>query len=225
MADQDDNEDRDAYLWPIAGLNILAGGNEHRYHAFLQWQHSPGFREHGYITGFRLAAELIFKQVEETGFDQDALVFPFGLCWRHHMELQLKSLLMELQRYHREPVKAPATHDLMKLWGKVRTRLEESRPDEFDDLANVEGLLRQLHEADSSAQEFRYATRNDQTPSLGNVPWIDLAAFHDSMQRLSNFFDGAGTAVYEDARMRDEYEQWMREEYSQYIDYDGHNDC
>ncbi len=211
-----DDINRDAYPWPVSGLNILAGGNENKFHAFLQWQHFPGLRQESYVQGFRRAAELMFKHVKETGHDQDMLVFPFGLCWRHHMELQLKSLLMELQRYHREPVKAPATHDLMKLWRQVRTRLEASRPDDTDDLPNVEALLLQLHEADSTAQEFRYATRNDKTPSLGGVPWIDLAAFHDSMMRLSNFFDGAGTAVYEDARMKDEYEEWMRAEYSQY---------
>lgn len=208
--------DEDDYLWPVAGLNILAGGNEHRYHAFLQWQHSPDMREYGYISGFRLAAELMFKHVEETGSDSDQLVFPFGLCWRHHMELQLKSLLMELQRYQREAVEAPNTHDLAKLWREVRRRLEETRPDETGDLDNVEELLMQLHNADSSAQEFRYPTKNDQTPSLGKVRYIDLAAFHNSMLRLTHFFEGAGTAVYEDARIRDEYEQWMREEYANY---------
>lgn len=213
-----DDED-DVYLWPVAGLNILAGGHEHKFHAFLQWQHSPALQHEGYVRGFRRAAELMFKHIEQTGQDQDMLVFPFGLCWRHHMELQLKSLLMELQRYHREPVKAPRTHDLIKLWRPVRARLESSRPDDTDDLANVNTLLHQLHEADSTAQEFRYATRNDKTTSLGGVPWIDLAAFHDSMLRLSNFFNGAGTAVYEDTRVRDEYEQWMREEYSQYNEY------
>ena len=132
------------------------------------------------------------------------------------MELQLKSLLMELQRYQREAVEAPNTHDLAKLWREVRRRLEETRPDETGDLDNVEELLMQLHNADSSAQEFRYPTKNDQTPSLGKVRYIDLAAFHNSMLRLTHFFEGAGTAVYEDARIRDEYEQWMREEYANY---------
>ncbi len=51
----------------------------------------------------------MFKHVEENGWDTDQLVFPLGLCWRHHMELQLKSLLMELQRYQRQEVKAPIT--------------------------------------------------------------------------------------------------------------------
>jgi hypothetical protein len=55
VADEDD-DDRDGYLWPAPGLNLLAGGNEHRYHAFLQWQHSPDMREHGSISGFRHAA-------------------------------------------------------------------------------------------------------------------------------------------------------------------------
>jgi hypothetical protein len=47
---------------------------------------------------------------------------------------------------------------------------------------------------------------------------IDLAAFHDVMLRLSNFFDRAGTAVDEDKQLRNEYEQWMREEYGNYGD-------
>ena len=84
----DDNADMDDLIWPVPGLNILSGGNEHRFHAFLQWQHSPDLRDIGYISGFRLAAELMLKHVKETGRDQDVIVFPFGLCWRHHMELQ-----------------------------------------------------------------------------------------------------------------------------------------
>ena len=70
--------------------------------------------------------------------------------------------------------------------------------------------------SDSVRGTFRYPTKNDQTPSLQKVRYIDLAAFHNSMLRLTLFFDGAGTAVYEDARMRDEYEEWMREEYGNY---------
>ncbi|MDP5182322.1 hypothetical protein QOZ88_06700 [Blastococcus sp. BMG 814] len=215
----DDDSYSDGHVWPVPGLNILSGGNAHRFHAFLQWQHSPDMSTYPYVAGFRLAAELMFKHVKQTGQDQDMILFPFGMCWRHHVELQLKSLLMELQRYQREPVKAPATHDLQKLWRDVRRRLEATSPNDTGDLDAVEDLLLQLHDTDRTNQEFRYSTRNDKTPSLGRLPWIDLAAFHDSMLRLSNFFNAAGTATYEDGRVRDEYEQWMREEYAGYEDY------
>jgi hypothetical protein len=209
----------DEFLWPVPGLNILAGGNDYRFHAFLQWQHSPDMREHGYISGFRLAAELLFRHVKETGHNQDQIVFPLGLCWRHHMELQLKSLLMELQRYQREPVKVAVTHNLDKLWKDVRGRLEAAQPSDTEDLNVVEDLLLQLHDTDRTNQEFRYPTTTDKTPSLGQLPWIDLAAFHDSMLRLSNFFDGVGTGLYEDAQLKAEYEQWARQEYGGYQDY------
>lgn len=210
----DDNKDLPMhnFFWPIPGLNILAGDNHHRFHAFLPWQHSPDIREYGYISGFRLAAELMFKHIKETGHDQDHLIFPFGMCWRHHMELQLKSLLMELQRYQREPVKAPNIHNLDHLWRKVRSRLEVVRPYDTGDLDTVEGLLRQLHDTDSTNQEFRYPTKRDKTASLGKLSVVDLAAFHDAMLRLSTFFNGAGSAIYEDTVMKDEYEQWMRDE-------------
>lgn len=217
MANGDD-DDRDACLWPVAGLNIVAGENDQQFLAFLQWQYSPEFRHEGYVQGFRLAAELIFAHVRATSQHQDELVFPLGMCWRHHMELQLKSLLIELQRYQREPVEAPNNHWLDRLWKEVRERLEASRPNDVGDLDNVEALLMQLHNMDRTNQEFRYAVRNDKnkTPSFGKLPWIDLAAFHESMLRLSNFFNGAGTAVYEDGRVKDENEEWLRDEHNEY---------
>lgn len=207
----------DDFLWPVPGLNILAGDNDARYHASLQWQHqSPDMREYGYISGFRLAAELMFEHVKRTGHDQDRLVFPFGMCWRHHIELQLKSLQMELKRYQREPIDGRPTHNLDKLWKDVRERLETVRPNDTSDLDTVEGLLKQLHDTDSSNQEFRYPNKNDKTPSLGKVSSVDLAAFHDSMLRLSAFFGAASTAVYEDAQTRAEIEQEMRDEFGGY---------
>ena len=57
-----------------------------------------------------------------------------------------------------------------------------------------------------------------QDANIDGVPWIDIAAFHDSMLRCPSSFNGGGTVVYEDTRMKDEYEQWMRED-SQYNDY------
>lgn len=206
-------------LWPIPGLNILAGGNNRRYQAYVDRQLSPDLREYGYISGFRLAAELMFKHIEEMGRDQDRLLFPFGMCWRHHMELQLKSLLMELQRFQREPVKVPSTHDLVKLWKNVRARLEASLPNDTDDLDAVEDLLKQLHDTDKTNQEFRYPTKNDNSLSLGKVPMVDLAAFHDSMLRLSAFFVGANTAVYERGQTRAEIDQEMRDEFGGYQDH------
>ena len=209
----DDDQDLAVFRWPAPGINILDGDNDEKYLALLEWQNSPDMRAYGYISGFRMAAQLMFDHVKETGMGQDSLVFPFGLCWRHHMELQLKNLLITLQRYHREPRKAPSTHDLEKLWKAVHPRLEKARPeDDPADLDSVEAMLMQLHAADGSAQEFRYATKNDKTPSLGGVPSIDLAAFHDAMIRLSNFFDGADTAVDEDRHQRNEYEDWLRSE-------------
>lgn len=202
----------DDFLWPIPGLNILAGGNGDKHHAFLNWQDSLDLREYGYISGFRLAAEVMFDYIERTDRDQDRLVFPFGMCWRHHIELQLKSLLMELQRYQGEPADGRPTHDLAKLWKDVRGRLEATRPNDTADLDTVEGLLHQLHDTDRTNQEFRYPTKNDKTPSLGKVAMVDLAAFHDSMLRLSSFFGAANTAVYEEGRTKAEIEREMRGE-------------
>lgn len=206
----------DDFLWPIPGLNILAGGNDDKHHAFLNWQDSLDMREYGYISGFRLAAEVMYDYIERTGRDQDRLVFPFGMCWRHHIELQLKSLLAELQRYQGDPVKTPNIHYLDKLWEDVRTRLEATRPYDTENLDTVEDLLKQLNDTDSSNQEFRYPNKRDNSPSLGKVSSVDLAAFHNAMLRLSAFFSAANTAVYEEGQTKAEIAQEMQGEYGGY---------
>lgn len=210
----DDNNDLPLHTfhWPTSRFNILAGGNDDRHHAFLDWQRNMDLSEFGYISGFKLAAEVMFKHIEKTGHDQNQLVFPFGMCWRHHIELQLKSLLAELKRFQSEPTEGRPTHNLAKLWNQVRARLEVVRPFDTDDLDTVEFLLRQLHDVDRTNEEFRYPIKNDDTLSLENVPKVDLAAFHKAMLELSSFFSAANTAVYEDAQTKAEIEQGMRGE-------------
>lgn len=214
----DDNDDllMGDFHWPTSKVNILAGGNDDRHHAFLDWQRNMDLSEFGYISGFKLAAEVMYKHIEETGRDQDRLVFPFGMCWRHHIELQLKSLLAELKRFQGEPTEGRPTHNLAKLWNQVRARLEVVRPHDTEDLDTVEALLRQLHDVDRTNEEFRYPIKNDDTPSLSNVPRVDLAAFHEAMLGLSSFFSAANTAVYEEAQTRAEIEQEMQGEADDY---------
>jgi hypothetical protein len=206
----EEQQSGDDPLWPVPGMKIFTKKGDHRFLAFLQWQHDTSHREYNYISGFREAAELIFERIEATGYNQDSLTFPLGLCWRHHMELQLKSLLVDLQRYQRQPVNVPKTHSLLQLWNLVRPLLEAVRPeDPVEETDAAQSLLMQLHQVDSAGEDFRYAKHNDGKPTLAKLETVDLSVFHRAMQALSNFFEGTGTAIYEDDRLRQEFEDWQ----------------
>lgn len=206
-------DDDDGFLWPIAGLSIEAGHTSGWFLALLQWQHAPEMKERSYISRYRLAAHLIFEHVAETGSDQDSLFYPLALTWRQHMELQLTSTLLELQRLQRLPLEYVQSHGLSYLWFRVRTEIEAAQPSDTDDLPHVQEILMQLHKMDQTGQEFRYPVKVNQTPSLPKLAQVDLEAFHTAMVRLSNFFNAEGDAIYEDRRMREEYEDYMANEY------------
>lgn len=51
------------------------------------------------ILGFRRAAEVLQAAMlaDQSTRDLDTVIFPYAACWRHHVELQLNSLLAQLQ--------------------------------------------------------------------------------------------------------------------------------
>ncbi|GGJ90551.1 hypothetical protein GCM10010123_20510 [Pilimelia anulata] len=66
---------------------------------------------HGRIMGYRRAAELLYDSMLSS-MDiavLDTVVFPYAMCWRHFVELQLKSLLAQLKRVS---VRNPARREL-----------------------------------------------------------------------------------------------------------------
>jgi hypothetical protein len=56
------------------------------------------------------AADVILQHVATTGRDQDMLIYPYLMCWRQYLELQMKSLILLADRYLRESIQMPRTH-------------------------------------------------------------------------------------------------------------------
>ena len=44
------------------------------------------------------------------------MVYPYLMCWRHFVELQLKSLILLSCKYLRDSIDFPRTHRLDILW-------------------------------------------------------------------------------------------------------------
>lgn len=174
--------------------DLLASGEEGWLTACFDW---PRDKWLGYILGYRRAADVLVAHIAETGCHQDTIVYPYVMCWRHYVELQLKTLIVLFQRFLRKDVEIRRTHRIDLLWSKLRGLFDESGLVEADAaLAAVDQVLRQLHELDPTSEHFRYpivaAGSADTLPGLQN---LHLRRFHEAMETAANCLDGCDTMI------------------------------
>jgi hypothetical protein len=198
--------------WPSADADLLDADNDWWLVACMDW---PRDRWLGYVKGYWKGAEVIVAHVASTGREQDYLVYPFLMCWRHYVELQLKGLIGLVRRYNRESIELPKTHKLDHLWRVARLLLEQAVPDgdEKKDLDNIERVLLQLHSFDPTSEHFRYPVRNDGTETLKALGRVHLRRFHEAMDGVAHFLDAADTGIRHMIDTRAEYEEAMRDLY------------
>jgi hypothetical protein len=97
----------------------------------------------------------------------DTVVFPYAACWRHFVELQLKSLLAQLRALLELPTESRRHHMIDALWREVRPLVTKLSPGEDKtDLAQVGRVIAQLAELDRDGQAFRYDKASDGTETL-----------------------------------------------------------
>lgn len=163
------------------------------------------YREGYYDAGVRLAANV---------GDQSGLIFPMLFCFRHFVELSLKSLIetyaglvdvtLSKELLHQ--------HELAKLWTEARRLIEaaESGAGEGDaTLDNVERCVRELHEADKRSTLFRYATDETGDSVEARLPKTEIGQFLKTMENIESFFE----ACRAQAEVWQEWKNEMETEY------------
>jgi hypothetical protein len=156
----------------------------------------------------------MLAEVEKHSKQADSLVYPFVMCWRHHIELQLKSTIVQVQEHNRQPREFPRSHKLDVLWRLLCKPLLEIFPDE--ETKHVERLLLQLQQLDPTSEHFRYPITAKGDETLAQLRTLPMREFHKTMEGLANFFEGASTGLYEMTSARNEYEAEMYEQAQQY---------
>ncbi|MBE3010886.1 hypothetical protein IL992_17050 [Microbispora sp. NEAU-D428] len=145
--------------WPNTKSNLRAIGDESMV-AYPTWRRSPEDPWFGYVDGYRLAAQAIIDRAIAEGTDHDSLIFPFLMCWRHYVEIRLKSLINLIQHGLGLEIDIPGTHSLAKLWEKAESLIVETSAFEDDQSTrHVRRLILQLHALDATAQEARYRSQ------------------------------------------------------------------
>lgn len=163
------------------------------------------YREGYYDAGVCLAASVGARS---------GLIFPMLFCFRHFVELSLKSLIATYASLAdvTPSEKLLRKHDLAKLWTEARRLIEaaESGGGEGDaTLANVERCVHELDEADKRSTLFRYATDEAGDSVEGRLPKTEIAQFLKTMANIESFFEGC-------CAQAEAWQEWKNEMEAEY---------
>ncbi|CAX53287.1 conserved uncharacterized protein (plasmid) [Erwinia billingiae Eb661] len=170
---------------------LLASDSDWHNNACLNYMLDHGT---AYTEGYRRAADILIRHIDETARDQDFLVYPVVFLYRHHIELQIKQvtgLARQLLRDNAPRGSEKVTHNLNSLWEVARKVLLEAddtlSPSDF---SRVSAVVRALNEADLRATGFRYARTIEGGRSLEGIQYINTRRFGEQMAAASDDLDG-----------------------------------
>lgn len=173
---------------PESGL--LASDRDWHNNACLNYMPD---HETAYTEGYRRAADILIRHIDETGRDQDFLVYPIVFLYRHHIELQIKQvtgLARQLLRDDDSSYSNKVTHNLNSLWETSRRAILQADDTlSSSDFTRVSAVVKALNEADLRATGFRYARTREGGRSLEGVHYINTRRFGDQMAAASDELD------------------------------------
>lgn len=200
-------------VWPSKTHSLFTEAVDDRTFSDLTWQRLDGLT--GRIMGFRRAAEMLYEQLvgKYDIRDLDTVVYPYAACWRHYLELQLKSVLVQVRFLTKQPVSSDRHHRVDLLWNETSPLLIEVLPSDTGDIRQVGRLVGELAKMDPDGQGFRYAEFAKGGRTLGSVDRINLVAFHVTMTAIANFLDGAATMLGEYVSTQHDIDSYYAEEF------------
>lgn len=164
-----------------------------------------------YARAASMLMEGMIRSASETPGASNALLPPFLFLWRHHIELQLKSILELVAEA--VPAWEAATgqalapnlfsdvqgeHSLVRLWNRVRPQAETvwEREEHLWHLPRmapeeVSGLIPQLHAIDPNGQGVRYDRDSKGNVTMLGVSRVDLEWAEGNMQGIAEFLSWA----------------------------------
>lgn len=182
--------------WPNSRHDLRAPAENYYEFSDIGWQRFNGL--YGRRAGFKRAAELLFEAMVASGSiaDLDTVFFPYAMCWRHYVELELKGLLADLRALADLEPEAEHHHSIARLWEGCRELMvAHFSHDTGEDFQAAGRVIRQLAAMDPDGQSFRYDTRRGGKPSLPGVDKINLARFQEAMVAVAAYFEGVTSHV------------------------------
>ena len=152
-------------------------------------------REGYYQAGCKLAATLLQPEFSIDAFP--GIVFPMANCFRHYVELAIKSIIQSSSAITNVPSSKNVNkiHTLSKLWSEAKVQLDRALPPSSDHtaIAIVGQYVQELNTIDPEGQLLRYVADTSGQSTVDKLPALDLDAvdrFRKKMDELHTHFEG-----------------------------------
>lgn len=196
--------------WPNSSHSILGPATSTNVAAFVDWWPATMGRRLGFQKAAESLAQVMLHAYET---DRDTLVFPWLMCWRHYVELQLKYQLETCEQILRLPPPEPRArnhHRILDLWQELAPLLERLRPSDSKAEIKVVGrLIKELSKIDPDSMHTRYPKTTKGDPTMMGIKILNIIGVHEAMSGMAAFFNGVEAAIEADEEMRQE----IRREY------------
>lgn len=168
-------------------LPSLLGGNiaKWKLNACIGRQYDDVLAARACLDGYKQAAQLMVAYIKANNFNQDTLVYPFAYCWRHYVELAIKTIA-----YEAGGITDLRGHSLAKLWEHTRPFfISTSRHLDAENLTTIDSIIHLLNEIDPSGQTFRYARSSKGERHLASETLLNIDDFNLVLCSLAEVLD------------------------------------
>jgi len=173
--------------WPTAGDRLFVSGDRA---TDADLSATPHNRRWLITEGYKRAADYMVERAEDGTVERDTLVYPIVFCYRHFIEMALKSLIASYGPGVRITPNWN-THDLMTLWRSFEAiRFEYDLVDHDGADAVVGDLVAEFAKIDPGSFSFRYPVDTAGKPLLLGRDSLDLVRLCDVMDGVAGYFDG-----------------------------------
>jgi hypothetical protein len=178
---------------------VFSADKDCHCNACLNWTHDP---LELYTVGYKLAADSLVDKVDETGEDQDSLVYPVCFLYRQYIELRLKEIIRSGRKLIDEPGDFPQHHKIQDLWNTAVPILKKAFAHESSplDLSRSDHVVSEFAKVDPESFAFRYPTDKTGASQLQGMWHINLRRLRDFVNAFADDLDSAsaGISVYLD---------------------------
>lgn len=155
--------------------------------ACLNFSHKTAY---GYVSGYKCAADSLVIQVNETGRNQDKLVFPIVFLYRHYLELLLK-FIIDVGRQLENKNGYPTHHRIENLWPEAKGIIRKMWPGgDPEEMKLTDHVIKELSSVDPESMCFRYPESKDGEKYIPDITHINLRHLGQTIDTVGTFLEG-----------------------------------
>jgi len=175
-----------------------------------------------YMDGYKWAADVLFRHVEDNPADRDDgsmdstnwLIYPIYFLYRHAIELSLKQMREGLPAKPDGDIRYD--HNLHHLWNEVKDWVQQIAGNRLRaESEEFEKLIEEINRADSQGDAGRYELHRNGAETFKDHRPIDLPNLRETLNKMLNFLTWIRT-FHEDqiqqAQQEDADQQWLEDQ-------------